>query len=238
MSGYLKYRDDAVDRLFQEAAGNPTFFRNNTDSRSALLKLAKYSGKRSTDMLLRIALGQSAPWASTQADAIKALSERREPEIATELAILLQPHQALEIRRAVAKSLETLPCEQECVASILHYLERISRGELNYEDAFVYPADLAPVLGSHKEQQLEVYKSLDLVLQQRKADTLAVLVAVYGLGSVEPSEFALDVIARTQLTEACPLLQQSAQAEQSLPPSRLRAPRDQVQAAISSLHCH
>jgi hypothetical protein len=180
--------------------------------------------------------GQGVPLTSeVQVQAIKALQESPDPEIAVKLSSLLQPHYGLDVRAATAQSLQRLPCKGECILGILHYLERVSRGEVNYEDAFI-PARTNPVI-SPKKQQQDFYESLCVVLRRETSDTTATLRNVYGVGSPMPSRFALDLLSRLGLREACPLLLESDKQIKIRPADLFDAPRQELTTTLASLHC-
>src|SRR6266436_6111192 len=136
---YDKYRTGVMARLYAEAVGYPPYYRGSAESQAAVKLLATYRGQRSTSMLLDIALRQNPVAPEAQTEAIKALSKRKNAEIATVFANLLQPHERLGIRQAAATALKDLPCKGDCVRSVLHYLERVWRGEPNEEDRTVFP---------------------------------------------------------------------------------------------------
>jgi hypothetical protein len=235
---YSTHRNGEMDRLYAEAAGYAPFTRGSAQSVDAVKKLATYRGQRPTEILLRIATGQGPGiWTDTQVEAIKALQSRRNSRTGDALGSLLQPYQGLEIRRAASGALKTVPCKGECIRSTLHYLERVQRGEPNFEDKLVLPPGSERLVARSKSGQQSVYDNLYEVLSREKADTLSILRSVYGLGSNDPSLFALDLVARLRLREACPLLKQSEKSIRSFPPERLNAPRQELQAAISSLMC-
>ncbi len=236
--GYLAYRNMAMERLYQEAAGYPPYLQDSRQSLEATRKLAAYHGRRATELLRGIAFGRgSLTWSDTQAEAIRALVNRGDAEAAPRLANLLQPHVGLDSRKAAAKALLSLPCKRECVRSVLHYLERISRGEMNFEDRLVFPPDSPEVPTDLKKQQQALYDSLYLVLRKEKSETLTILTQVYGLGSNAPSTFALDMASRLQIQEACPYLIESERQLKSLSPGFFRAPRQEIHATIISLKC-
>jgi hypothetical protein len=237
-AGYISYRNKQMDRLYAEAAGYPQFFRGSSQSTEAVRKLAAYRGRRATEMLLDIALGHGPlVLGDTQSEAIKALGKRDDPDVALALANLLQPHEGLATRQAAATALQYLPCNTECVSSILRYLERIWLGEPNYEDRTVRPPGFQDVTASLQKDQQALYVSLYGVLQREKVATYTNLVKVYGLGSDAPSAFALDLVSHLGLTEACPLLQQSDQAIKKLPAESYKAPRQELHGAIAALNC-
>jgi hypothetical protein len=235
--GYLSYRNSVMERLYAEAAGYPKFFRRSKESANAVNELASYHGRRSTELLINIAINRG-PFVSSdaQAAAIDALSKRKDPDIAVMLAGLLQPHQGLDVRREAATALKKLPCNSLCVRAILHYLERTSQGQLNSEDLVVRPAGFDDVSISLEKDQTVVYNDLYAVLRREKAETLINLSQVYGLGSDDPSLFALDLSTKLGIHEACPVLKESDHAIMELSEPN-KAPREAVQTALSSLQC-
>ena len=236
IAGYLFYRNKAMDRLYAEAEGYLPYYRGSRESQDAVKKLATYRGRRSTSMLLYIALRHNPLAPEAQTEAIKALRERQDSEIAAALANLLQPHEGLRTRQAAAAALKDLPCKGACIRSILHYLERIWRGELNYEDSILH-AGSEDVAASLREDQKVLYGTLYSVLQREKSETLANLAEVYGLGSVNPSPFALDLVSHLGVHEACQYLLQSDRQLKDLSLESFKAPRQELQAAIGSLSC-
>jgi HEAT repeat protein len=236
--GYFNYRNNAMERLYAEAAGYPQFFQGTTQSVDAVRQLATYRGRRATQMLLALARGHGPlVWGDTQVAAIKALEKRHDPQVPLALADLLQPHEGLATRQAAAVALQSLPCEAECLRSILHYLERVWRGEPNYEDRIERPPAFQDVTSSLRKDQQALYADLYGILRRERTQTLMILIKIYGLGSQAPSPFALDLISRLELRVACPPLLQSNRSIQKLSPEFYRAPRQELQAAIASLKC-
>jgi hypothetical protein len=241
IAGYISYRNNQIERLYAEAAGYPQFFRGTAQSTEAVKKLATYRGQRVTEKLLEIALGQGPfIWGDTRTSAIRALEERNNSQVASAVADLLQPQEGLHTRQAAAEALLHLPCKAECIRSIMHYLERVWWGEPNYEDRdeTVRPPEFQNATATFlKSQQTLLYSSLYSVLQREKVETYANLVKVYGLGTDAPSPFALDLVSRLGMHEACPLLLQSQRAIQKLPSGSYKAPRQELEASITSLNC-
>lgn len=227
-----------MNRLYAEAAGDPRYFRASSESADAVRKLAAYRGRRCTDLLLALALQNNTVAPEAQTEAISALRERDDPRIAPALASLLQPHEGLNVRKATAAALQDLPCNGECTLSILHYLERIWRGEPNYEDRWVdHTPGFEDVTISLQKNQQEVYSKLHSVLRREKMETLGALIKVHGVGSTATSSFALDLLPRLQLKEACPFLLRSDQQLETLSTGLYKGPREELQGAIASLNC-
>ena len=131
----------------------------------------------------------------------------------------------------------TLPCTTDCIRLVPNYLKRVWRGEPNYEDKIVRPQAFSDVRAGLQTEHRAVYSDLDLVLQRNKPQTLAAFVQTYGLGSDDPAVFALDVLSRLKLQEACPLILRSMQAVQSLPAESFMRPRQELQNTMASLQC-
>jgi len=240
VAGYLSYRNNQMDRLYAEAMGYPPFFRSSGESTAALKKLSSYRGHRASEMLLDVALGRGPVrefLPETQEEAIKLLGQRKDPEIALSLAKLLQPHEGLGIRRAVASGLKYPACNDECICLILHYLERLWRGDPNHEDRWIDSSGRGSVTATVKKEQEMLYADLYSTLKGAKVETLMNLAGVYGLGTADPSPFALDLVSRLGLNEACPYLVQSDQALKNLSPEFYKAPRAELRSAIASLNC-
>jgi hypothetical protein len=235
-AGFFVYRNRVMDSLYAEAAGHPQFFRSSTESQAAVKKLATYRGRRSTAMLLNIALGGSVIL-EVRVEAMKALGERNDPKVALALADLLQPHEGLNTRQAAAEVLRGLPCKDECIATVVHYLERVWRGEPNHEDRFAWRVSSKNIVADRKKDQQVLYSTLYSVLQREKMETLGNLVKVYGIGTTGPSPFALELLSRLGLREACPFLLQSDRELEELAPEFYNAPRRELQTTIASLDC-
>lgn len=236
-AGYLSYRNNVMDRLYGEAGMDPRFFQGSQQAADAVRKLATYRGQRSTDYLLALAVQTNVLAPEAQTEAIRALRDRHDPRIAPALAALLQPHEGLDVRRSAASALQNLPCKGECIVSILHYLERIWGGGLNHEDRRVRPSGFEEVTASLAKDQQALYSTLYSVLQREKLETVGALIKLHGLGTSDPSAFALDLLARLQIQEACPYLLESDRQLQDLSPETYKAPWQELQTAIVSLKC-
>ena len=240
-SGYslYQYRDRQIERLYSEAAGIPPFFRGTTEAESAVKRLGTYRGQKVTSMLLNIALGRTPfTWPQTESAAIDALANRGEPRLSESLAMLLQPQQPLPAREAAARALQKLPCDLECVESILHYLERVSHGEPNYEDRSTFSPGLSEgVKAGNRRDQETVYQSLYAALRRENRNTLVILAQVYGLGSDAPSGFALSLLSRMGFRDACPALLQSERLANQSSPELFDAPRAELAATVDAAKC-
>lgn len=236
--GYYSHRKKTIERLYAEAAGFPPFYRGSDESRDAVRKLSRYTVSESEQMLLDLAVRPNPLAPEVPMDAINALSARKDPQVGLTLARLLQPHVGLEKRTAAARALQKLPCNNNCVALVLHYLERIWRGELNYEDAIIPPAAFADVKVKTKEQQSTLYESLYEVLRRHRKETLVTLAQVYGFGTEDPSPFALDLVTRLHMHKACGLLKESEKLINQDSAESYAGPRRELNSSISSLACN
>ncbi len=236
VAAYQRHQNQAMAQLYAEAA-DLSVFRSSVESQAAVRKLATYRGQRSTDMLLSLALQDNPVVPQVQIEAISALQERDDPRIAPALANLLQPHEGLDVRQSVATALQSLPCKGECIRAILHYLERIWRGEPNYEDRIVHGPGFEDAAASLRKDQQDLYSRLYSVLRREKVETLETLTEVHGIGGVGPSPFALNLLSRLGLQEACPLLLQSERQLKDFSAVFNNAPRQELRAALTSLNC-
>jgi len=236
-AGFFSYRTKRMERLYFEAIGYPEFH-GSSQSKQAVRTLADYHGRRATGLLVGIALTpDSFLTGSSTLEAIKALGERNDPDVAPILANLLQPQEELATRKAAAEALQHLPCSAECVDRILQYLFRVSSGEPNYEDRWVDSSESPDsVTATLRQEQQESYQSLYAVLVRQKSTTLAILTKVYGLGTDAPSTFSLQLLPNLKLRESCPALLRSNQAITKQPDTFI-APRAEIRAAIASLSC-
>ena len=203
LAGLVVYRrrEQHLARLFSQA----TALTSTDDALDAVRELNTYGGTRVTSMLLTIGRGQVGFSPDVRLEAIKALGMRNDPSIATRLARLLQPYETLEIRQAVADTLAPRACSVECIESILHYLERVYRGERNAEHQIVvYPRE--SVHQELLEREEALYKVLHGILVSQSIITIAALEEVHGLGTDLPSDFSLDLLTRIVLPDSCSLL--------------------------------
>ena len=231
--GVYWYRERAMNALFAEAAAG------TSDSPEAVRKLGQYRGARSTELLLGIAMGYTnSLLPSAQCDAIKVLGSRADPKVAEHLARLLQPNSTLPVREAVADSLKSLPCNYNCMASVMHYLERISRGELNSEDQGPADPSIDQDVGSKlANEQQALYQTLYEILRSKPSTTLRVLIDTYGVGTSMPSTFALTLATSANLRVACPLLRRSEQRMAQGRPGQYKEPRTELGEALKRLEC-
>jgi hypothetical protein len=169
----------------------------DVDSRiEAVGAICSISGDKSTDALLEISLHPGVE-VNVRVRAIQGLKDRWSPEIATRLAVLLQPHNSIVLRNEVSTAIREHSCPTMCIRFVLHYLERIWRGERGLEDRFPDPEP------TQQRLEAETLDSLYGLLLKNKLATLRILTDIYGLGTTNPSPFALLVIEKTALKEAC-----------------------------------
>jgi hypothetical protein len=237
--GLYRYREQQMDKLYAAAAGLPPAFHGTVEAEAAVKKLGTYRGDRSTVMLLNIALGRTSfPWPDIQRAAMNALAARRDPKISVSLASLLQPHLTATTRLAVADALQTLPCSGECIASILHYLERVWRGEPNYEERTTFPPGLNEgVKADLAKDQEALCQKLYVVLRREARSTIEALCLVYGLGTSTPSRFSLTLLSRVKLREACAAVLESERLLKQSTAELFQAPREEVIATLQTLKC-
>jgi hypothetical protein len=240
IAGYVlyRYREHRIELLFLEASGYPPVFRNTEQSQLATKELGTYRGREVTQKLLAIATGDvGLAMPQTQKAAIEALAVRHDPEISSDIANLLQPNQSRSARETAVSALQKLPCNAECVAAILHYLERVWQGELNFEERTISFGQTAESVKAEDGKEEEpIYEQLVTVLQREHGTTMEILERVYGLGTVAPSKFALMVVSRAGLQDACPLLTKDLKDIDGTE-KWFVAPREELAAATQTLHC-
>ncbi|HVP54305.1 MAG TPA: hypothetical protein VMU45_04855 [Candidatus Eisenbacteria bacterium] len=188
---FTAWRNARIDALARSALGNKPDV-------NTVKRLASYSGQRSGELLLVVASG--APTQENRLAALQALVDRKDAARVSRLSELLLPTESFAMRQAVANAIYQTGCSVECVRNILYYEERIWRGDRPSE---VTDANPPPGL-SQKEKELQT--ALDEILRKNKAALGAVLERTYGLAGSFPSPFAIEVVTRLGITEACPLL--------------------------------
>jgi hypothetical protein len=210
---FITRRRSTIERQFHDAADI------RVSSKERLIDIDDINGSndtRTTQFLLRLAVDNAVPFDSRNA-AVAALAKRHDPAISADLAILIQPHTSESLRHAVATTLLQLSCSTECVQDVLHYLERMWRGEANSEDIVTddlptkellqsNPALVNAQIAQVQADQQQLISQLNAILLRNRFGTIEILQRVYGLGSVRPSPFALHIVGELHLPEACPSL--------------------------------
>jgi hypothetical protein len=201
---YILYRQTQMDHL-QKTALSPSSSTEMADS--AITKLGQFRGSRAVDLLVQIAIADREFIDNRQELAIQEVAGRADPSAIRRLSMLLQPFNGLARREAVALALERNTCDEECDQYILHYLERYWCGLGKWEDT--------PSIGGEegyaemKKAQVALADRLHKVLAKNQKSTLHVLRVIYGLGSPQPSTFALEMVEKLTLRGACPYLERS-----------------------------
>ncbi len=186
---------------------NSTLWGGTPEAHASLVELASFRGNGATDLLLNVASPSRRFFDDRQTLAVRLLAKRKDPQVAAKLAEYLKPNSALSLRTDVADSLLEMECDFPCARSVLHYLERMSCGELNLEEAFERDPDRRFSL---KPEQDEVIAKLGKVLKNDQGATIEVLSKEYGLGSDFPSQFALRLVGTLELKSACYALARSS----------------------------
>lgn len=240
-TGYVwhRYREQQLDRLYAAASGAPPAFQGVEHAQAAVRKLGTYRGDRSTVLLMNIALGRTQfPWPDIQGEAMKVLGLRGDAATAPAVASMLQPHVTLPVRQAAAEALRTIPCADDCVTPILHYLERAAQGELNYEDRGKLPEEISEAVKSDLTREQEaVYQTLYSVLRRESPTSNAILQRVYGVGTDAPSKVGLAIISRMQFREACAAVLESKRRLSKSSAEFFLAPREELEETIKVLRC-
>jgi hypothetical protein len=187
-TGVRNARIDALARAAMDKKADPAI----------VGKLASYRGARSADLLLLIA--GAAPTEENRIAAIHALVNRKAAPLVSRLSELLLPQEPLALRQQVAHALYISGCPTECIKNVLYFEERMWHGARAAEDVQADP----PKSMSEPERQLQ--DALDAVLMKNKSALGPVLAQVYGLTTDFPSSFAIQLVERLDLKEACPAL--------------------------------
>jgi hypothetical protein len=236
---YYRHAEGEPDELYSEVTADTTF-QGSAKAIAAVKKLGTYRGRRVAEMLRQIAVGLvPVVRPEIRSEAISVLGERHDPAYATDLALLLQPHETITIRDAAANALRECPCEDGCVMSILYYLERIWQGEPNYEGRSIAPPGLREKVKAREDkEESELYDALNGILQREAGRTVRILARVHGLGTDAPSNFALILSCRIGLREACPLLIQSEQLLSQSHAALFTGPRTELETTLNCLKCN
>ncbi len=190
-TAFTTWRNARIDALARSAV-------DKKGDVNTVQRLARYSGQRSADLLGVVAAGARVP--EVRLAALQALVNRKDAAHVSRLSELMLPSESLPMRQALANAIYQTGCSVECVRNLLYFEERMWRGDRPAEETQPVPA---PRL-SEKEQELQT--ALDETLRKHKAELGVILDKVYGLNTSFPSPFAVDVVTRLGVTEACPLL--------------------------------
>jgi hypothetical protein len=203
-------------RRLYEVATNSELSR--ADRLKAVGELAKAGTQEASDLLVAIAIDSQSD-VDVRREAILSIGKRKDSHNAAEIATILRPHQPLYLRLATVETLAALECTETCMERVLHYMERIWRGEASAESHKEMDIPQKVLLDSDLEG---LNLSLRKVLNRDRGYTIKALVDVYGLYSPYPSSFAIHLLEEVQLVEACeglsralypPLLDQKGLAE-------------------------
>jgi hypothetical protein len=234
---FVSRRGREMEHLYLVATDPRTF--DYGKCQAATKKLAEFPDKRATEYLLEIATNSAtSEILGTQKIAISKLATRNDPVIADRLSNQLQLSESLNIRLEVSKALTELPCESECIRSILYYQERRWHGEPTIQERLMVDANFAEQSNKQVERaEQEVSQSLNSVLVKEQPVTISVLVNIYGLGSLNPSLFALKTLQELGLQQSCPLLIRSFSEMKKLSEVGYKGPLPETHSAIEALKC-
>ena len=190
-TAFTTWRNARIDALARSAM-------DKKGDVATVKRLASYSGQRSSDLLAVVAAGaQNQP---VRLAALQFLVDRKDAVRVSRLSELLLPTESLAMRQALANAIYQTGCSVECVRNLLYFEERMWRGDRPAEETAANP----PQGLSEKEQELQT--ALDEILRKNKPALGPVLEKFYGLAGPFPSPFAVALVSRLALTEACPLL--------------------------------
>jgi hypothetical protein len=230
--------------LYYEASGVLPYFHNYDDAARAVHTIGTYGDDEATRILLTLASNEpETPGLNLQPLAIKELIKRPVPQIAEEIAGLVQVKRTFDTRMAAAEALEAISCNRPCTIMLLEYLNEIHQGKLNREDEALKRYDSDSELDrwardSNKAQQEKTYSVLYRVLIRDSQNTNAVLSSAYGLGGSNPQEFALDFVVRSKDTASCPALEASARMLDEVSDFEHEVLARRVRSAVIALGCH
>src|SRR5271157_1988326 len=128
----LDHRHHRMTELYNTALRGGT-----AEADTALVQLARFHGEEATELLLRFASPSTNRLPDNRLDlTVQLLKQRKDPQVAARLAEFLKPNSPRALRTDVSDALLEMECNLACARSVLHYLERMSWGELNIEEAF------------------------------------------------------------------------------------------------------
>ncbi len=192
VTAFNGWRNARIDALGRSATAS------KAPDGNTVKRLASYSGQRASEVLLLVASG--AQNQENRLAALQSLVNHKDGARVSQLSELLLPTETFAMRQALANAIYQTGCTVECVKNVLYYEERMWRGDRPAEETGPSP----PSELSEKEQELQT--ALDEVLRKNKPALGIVLERTYGLASNFPSPFAVAIVSRLGITEACPLL--------------------------------
>ena len=223
----VRMRDFKVDSLYSDLT---TVSVGSTEQIDDVKQIATYPTTHATRTLLRIAhldgsLSTWVIWPGTRIIAIQSLHRRGGAEVTDSIAHLIQPHEPLVVRRAAADEILSRNCGGACMTDVLHFLEREMNGtaEVEKRQAGEFDYLLNP-------DRMKLHSTLMSVVKKNDDVALTTLRDVYGLGSLNPSEFVVKIVSLGDIKRSCPFLLDSASFNQKDPDPALIG-------AIQSLSC-
>lgn len=190
-TAFTSWRNARIDALARSAI-------DKKGDVATVQRLASYSGQHSSDALLAVASGAQVK--AVRLAALQALVARKDAARISRMSELLLPTEDLAVRQGIANAIYQTGCSLECTRNILYFEERMWRGDRPSEATDAEPPK------SLSEKELELQTSLDEILRKNKGPLGAVLEKFYGLNTSFPSPFAVAVVERLGITEACPFL--------------------------------
>jgi hypothetical protein len=229
-----KQHEHRVD-LYQQATTFSTQWTGSDGEIRAVRELGSDPSEEAERALIDLASNAGPLTVGAQREAVRELAKRNDPKIPPLLAGLIQPGTLLESRMAAAEALQSMPCNAQCTRSLLSYLNRIDRGELNAEQQGLgdLGADLhKTVEAMNKPIEQRIYGLVYAVLLRSPDTTSTLLTQDYGLGTAKPSQFAIAFVTRAKREAFCSALIQSERQIELAAPVRVS-----VSEAIESLKC-
>lgn len=197
-----------ADQSLSQLAGIAMSGMSNTD---VVHQIAVKGKGEAVGYLARIAISPIAA-RENRITAIDELVRIGNPDAVAGVADVLAPHDPIDVREHAAKALVNSNCTERCLKAVLTYLYRVSSGETSLREQ----SKLASVRTEFVRQQQGIVDTLREVLCKHERETITILVTMYGLGTEEPSRFAVDTVGQLQLRQACDLLIQSEDYQQKL----------------------
>jgi hypothetical protein len=197
--------DERTRQLFETAM-------SGEDDPDSVHKLAASLGKDKLHLLAVLASSDRASFTNRET-AVSEIAKIGTEQAGEALAHLLVPHNSVILRQEAIRSLQSLPCSERCVESLLFYLcRRFFEGPSLRETG----AQVLSLREQNAHDEQELISSLDSILLQNRGETISVLYLSYGIGSAEPSPFAIDVVEKLQLPEGCDLLLRTERSQSQL----------------------
>jgi hypothetical protein len=196
----------------------------------AVQRIAALPIPEATELLSSLVITPTASF-ENRLGALDELNRLATPDAFEGIAKILAPHTPMDLREHAAELLaRSNQCSNRCIYSVLFYLYRSAAGEMAAREKDAkHHVEI-------EQRKNGIVAELDRLLARERKAAIGSLIAFYGLGTDEPSEFSLSLLRRLRVTESCPYLVKSAELQSRLAKIRPSNPASTLKL-IKDLGC-